>query len=76
MADIPLRFPLRGLSDDRSYEDQEALTTREAQNVRAVDPLTGRTRGAQRSGLTKLIEVAANGTNKIQHVATDHAADK
>ena len=70
MADIPLRFPLRGISDDRSFEDQEQMTTREALNVRAVDPKTGRTRGAQRSGLSKLIAMAANGTNKVQHIAT------
>ena len=49
----PLTFPFRGLDDNVAFGEQRADTTRDAQNVRGVDPVTGRVRGAQRSGLSK-----------------------
>lgn len=50
---VPLVFPFGGLSEDRAFDEQLPGTTREATNVRGVDPKTGRVRGAQRSGLTR-----------------------
>ena len=53
MTDTPLPFPRRGLNDNWAFGQQPGETTRDAQNVRSVDPTNGRTRGAQRSGMVK-----------------------
>lgn len=50
-SDIP--FPLGGLNDNRSFDEQPPSTTEEAVNMRGVDPKTGRARGAQRSGTSR-----------------------
>jgi len=50
---IPI--PLGGLSDDLAFSEQAPGTTREAVNVRGLDPPSGRTRIAQRAGSTKFI---------------------
>jgi len=52
---IPLVFPFGGRSDSAAFSEQPSLTTREAENVRAKDPKSGRMRGAQRSGMTELV---------------------
>lgn len=52
---IPLEFPFGGRSDAKAFTKQPGLTTREALNVRGKDPVTGRLRGAQRSGLTQVV---------------------
>jgi len=62
----PLTFPFRGLDDNVAFGEQRADTTRDAQNVRGVDPVTGRVRGAQRSGLSKQYTNAVNGTNPVK----------
>ena len=49
--DIP--FPFQGISDIASPRNQPPVTTRDAVNVRGVDPTTGRETGAQRAGLEK-----------------------
>ena len=54
MAEIKLAWPFKGLSKTVSFSGQEPDTTRDALNVRGIDPLTGRLRGAQRSGLLAL----------------------
>jgi len=65
---VGIPFPVLGLSDDVAFGDQPTGTTREAQNVRLIDPRTGRARGAQRAGLsefnTNIIEPTAS--KKIQ----------
>lgn len=53
MANFELPFPLGGLNDNIAQSKQPSGTTGEAVNVRGQDPVTGRIRGAQRSGLTK-----------------------
>lgn len=53
MTDTPLPFPRRGLNDNWAYGQQPSETATDAQNVRSVDPTTGRTRGAQRAGMSK-----------------------
>lgn len=52
---LPIHFPLAGLSDNLAFGTQPALTTSEATNVRGIDGVTGRTRGAQRNGLSRLM---------------------
>jgi len=74
MSELSLQFPRRGLSDDSAFSEQAPLTTRLARNVRAIDPITGRTRGAQRAGLSAFISSALSAGNKVQaigHVALD-----
>jgi hypothetical protein len=65
---ILITQPFGGLSDDQAFGDQPAGTTREALNVRGIDPVNGRTRMAQRAGLSKyntnVIEPSAS--KKIQ----------
>jgi hypothetical protein len=55
MANFELQFPLGGLNDNVAQSKQPSGTTNEAVNVRGQDPITGRIRGAQRSGLTKYV---------------------
>jgi hypothetical protein len=53
---LPIPFPIKGLSENYSFDIQEPGTTRDLLNVRAIDPKTGRTRGAQRSGLARFLD--------------------
>ena len=71
MTRTPINFPLGGLSDDDAFSSQKPGTTREAVNVRGVDPVTGRARGAQREGMSKYISapVDGTGTNRVQDLA-------
>jgi len=62
-------FPKRGLNDDTPFGEQPAMTTRDALNVRTIDPSTGRSRGAQRSGTTKFLQGALNGAQPVQALA-------
>ena len=62
---VPLVFPFGGLAEDRAFDEQVPGTTREATNVRGVDPKTGRVRGAQRSGLTRHLSEPL-GPGKVQ----------
>lgn len=66
------RFPLPfgGLNDNEAFGDQPAETTREMVNMRTVDPVTGRKRISQRSGLSKYNASQVSGTNPIKHLAT------
>lgn len=50
---IPLEFPLLGLDDDLAKARQRGGTTPLARNVRSIDPVSGRARGAQRPGMSK-----------------------
>lgn len=48
---VKINPPLMGLSQNRSLSEQEPGTTREARNVRAESPTTGREQIASRSGM-------------------------
>lgn len=50
MQEIKVQFPVYGVSDAFGREEQPELTSIDARNVRAIDPITGSVRGAQRSG--------------------------
>lgn len=50
-----LLWPFEGRHDGLAAHHQPPTTTREAANVVGVDPVTGRIRGAQRGGYSKLV---------------------
>jgi len=52
---IRIPFPLKGLAENYAFDMVEPGTTRDLLNVRGIDPKTGRTRGAQRSGLSRYL---------------------
>ena len=62
---VELAFPFGGLSDSESETDAPTGSTGEAINVRPFDPVTGRRRGSQRSGLAKFSQTKI-GTGRIQ----------
>ncbi len=65
------QFPFGGVSENRSFHGQPPGTCVDAQNVRGYDPLTGRSRGAQRSGLSKYLSAQhAGGANPIQDLTS------
>ena len=66
MPELPLPFPQNGISDTFNYEAQPPGTTVDALNVRSVDGVTGRVRGAQREGMARLTNSTLNGGNKVQ----------
>lgn len=58
---LDLPFPIGGRDDNISYGKQPPLTTPHAVNVRAIDRSTGRIRGGQRSGTTRIRETGVGG---------------
>jgi hypothetical protein len=58
MPQSPLPYPIGGLNDNYSHDEQPPMTTRDAQNERAKDPVTNRIRGGQRAGFTAHSEAA------------------
>lgn len=82
---IQVPFPLEGVSRDRAQGDQLPLTTRFGTNVRSVDPVTHRVRGARRSGTRRLVQTNAGGPvqaisslvlsrNAVSYLALDEPA--
>lgn len=74
MPDIRAQFPLKGVNEGEAYTGQPPATTREAVNVQGNDPVSGRNRGAQRSGLSLYNTSQLNGANKVadlSHVVYD-----
>lgn len=67
-----IRWPFSGLHVGRSYHGQAHDTTVDCQNVRNFDPQTGRSRGAQRAGLTKYLDAQAadSGDYQIQDITS------
>lgn len=70
MPEVPLIFPLGGISDNAAYARQAPFTTREAVNVRAGDPTNGRMRGAQRAGTAQYVASRINSSNKVSCIAS------
>lgn len=64
---LQLPVPKLGLSDDTARAEQPPQTTRRAKNVRLIDPRTGRSRIAQRSGMRKFWTNSKGG--RIDYVA-------
>lgn len=65
-----LTFPVRGIDVSTGYTQQRSGTTPAGVNVRAFEPGTNRSRGGQRSGLSKYATTRANGLNFIQELFT------
>lgn len=63
-----MRFPFKGLSKDLAVSEQPPETSEDLSNARAIDPVTGRTRGAQRAGWSKYLSSAINGSNKVRRI--------
>jgi len=61
-------FPVGGLHENLAFANQPHRTTADAQNVRAYDPNSGRSRGGQRPGLVRHINATVNSTNSIQDI--------
>lgn len=61
-----VRWPFNGLHVGRSFHGQASDTTVACRNVRNYDPRTGRARGAQRPGVTRLNSGQASGTGNKQ----------
>lgn len=51
--DIRIPFPLGGIHEGAAFSTQPPSTTSDAQNVTGMDPVSGRTRGGQRAGMSK-----------------------
>lgn len=65
LRDLPITFPFQGLSENFSFSKQAVGTSRDALNMRGLDPLTGRLRGAQRPGWAKYNSATVNGSNGV-----------
>ena len=65
-VDIP--FPLAGLNEFPSYDDQAAGTSVDMQNMVPVDPKTGRLRGSQRPGTKRFVSGQINLGASIQDI--------
>lgn len=62
-------FPFGGLSDNYSFEEQPPQTSVDALNVRAIDKVTGRLRGAQRGGMDRLSDQRLSADGKVSALA-------
>lgn len=67
MPRVRVPFPVGGVSKNLPETDQPPMTTPEAFNVRGIDPVTGRTRGASRGGMRRIADL---GLGPIQQVAS------
>lgn len=65
MVDFDAQFPTEGLDEGAPSGKQPPTSSRDAQNMRLRDPITGRFRGAQRCGLSKHV-ATQGGLGKIQ----------
>lgn len=70
MAEVRINPPFGGLSDDLAFGDQVPGTTREAKNVRTIDPTNGRRRIAQRSGLDKYNTTAITAATAVKDLTS------
>jgi len=52
---MKIPFPIKGISEELAFSEQVPGSTRDARNVRAEDPKTGRLRGAQRAGMRRFL---------------------
>ena len=67
---LPIPFPFRGIDENFSFTTQPSLTAREGENVRSIDPKTGRTRGGQRSGLSAAFaDASVSGLNQVKDLS-------
>lgn len=63
---VRVGFPLLGKVENVGYEQQPPQTTPDCLNVLPFDALEDRARGGKRSGLSRHLRTAVNGSNHIQ----------
>lgn len=63
MVDVHIPTPVKGVCDEQAFSEQPEMTVPDAQNARARDEVTGRTRRARRSGLARVSSTTVNGAN-------------
>lgn len=63
-------WPQRGIHKSLAFHRQPPETTPSALNVRSFDPVTGRSRGSQRAGISKYLAAQLNSSNAIQCLDT------
>ena len=68
MPEINIPWPEKGISEGRANDEQTPRTTRDAVNVRSVDPTNGRVRGAQRSGMSLYGRDPIAASQKVQDI--------
>lgn len=69
---VNLQFPTKGLDENWALKRQPRETSVDVLNVRSYSPFSGRSRGAQRPGLTKHVDDrTANGfVQNVTHIVT------
>lgn len=65
---IEIPPPIGGINRNWSYSSQPPSTVREGQNMRSIDPVTGRTRPSQRSGSSKFTTTIIPGSGRVQNL--------
>lgn len=65
---VELTFPLGGINTETEYQLQPAETTPIAINVRSIDPVEHRSRGASRAGIRKYVDQKLGLFSLIQHL--------
>lgn len=58
--DVPLEFPVKGLSVTREFSQQPEGTTADCDNVASKDSIAGRNRGGSRAGFSKYVDGQSN----------------
>lgn len=71
ISPIRVPWPLRGIHRGAGFQGQPGGTTPDALNVRSIDPSSGRSRGAQRPGLSRYLDAELSSGSPIQCI--DHA---
>jgi len=64
-SNAELRFPYKGINEGFAYHGQRPDTSVDLKNVRSFDPLSGRSRGSQRAGLTKYLTAQHTSGSKL-----------
>lgn len=63
-------FPFAGIERSGEFSQQRFATAAVGENVRAFEPMTGRSRGGRRSGLSRFIDsVVVHSSEPVQHLA-------
>ena len=65
-ATLPLGFPVSGLNENWSFTNQPENTTPDLKNTRAYEMVSGRSRGGQRPGTTKVLDAQHSGSSNLQ----------
>lgn len=70
---IPIQFPLGGISETQAYNDSQKPTVNRPEkvlNVRPFDAIQRRARGGQRTGIERFIDEELDGGSSIRHMTS------